>query len=159
MFKDMKLKTQKLKDFAERKKQEVDLEEIKASLERSTAKVAASVQTSKEVMSDATVQVRTQVESKKRASNEAIKSHWPKIEKVLVEGLIGVAEEKLNDEHFLTSTFESMYELLPTPVRLVLGREKFLKFCLANKSPILAKVNAYKAKREQMQISNDTNQA
>lgn len=69
--------------------------------------------------------------------------HWPKIEEFLVKGLLDISQEKLLDEKTFIPLFEKSYELLPTPVRLVIPRERFMGFCLERKEPLVTKVISY----------------
>lgn len=62
--------------------------------------------------------------------------HWTKIESKLVHGFLSVAEERLYDEEFIETAFDKSYELLPTAVRLIISRKRFLAFA-NSKSDIL----------------------
>ncbi|WP_413112490.1 hypothetical protein [Thaumasiovibrio sp. DFM-14] len=72
---------------------------------------------------------------------EIIKAQWPKIETMLLERLGPVAADKLNNEEFITKTFETTYECLPMPVRMILKKEKFMAYCMEHKDPIIAKLS------------------
>ncbi|QWT39188.1 hypothetical protein [Dickeya dadantii] len=67
------------------------------------------------------------------------------LQQVIVNGLIGIAEDKLNDDVFIESVFNKAYEILPTPVRLILNRKRCLDYLIANKEPLLAKIQDYRA--------------
>ncbi len=73
---------------------------------------------------------------------EIIHAQWPKIEAALLERLGPIAADKLHDEAFLNKTFETPYECLPMPVRMLLAKEKFVGYCMANKDPLIAKISA-----------------
>lgn len=62
--------------------------------------------------------------------------HWSTLETKLVHGFLSVAEEKLYDEGFVETTLEKSYELLPTAVRLIISRKRFMSFA-NSKSGIL----------------------
>lgn len=62
--------------------------------------------------------------------------HWSKIESKLVHIFLSVAEEKLYDEEFVETAIDKSYELLPTAVRLIISRKRFLVFA-SSKSDIL----------------------
>ena len=81
-------------------------------------------------------------------AGDLFERHWPKVEHVVVNGLISVAEEKLKDDQFLQSVFESAYELLPTAVRIVLPRTKFIEFSMQRREPILLKLQDFRVARE-----------
>lgn len=73
--------------------------------------------------------------------------HGDTVEKIVVDGLIDVAEDKLNDQEFVLSSFETIYELLPTPIRLVISRDYFLRKCFAQKEILHTKVLTVKSQR------------
>ena len=52
-------------------------------------------------------------------SPELWKQHGSKIESLVVEGLLNIAEDKLINETEIRNVIRKVYELLPTPVRLV----------------------------------------
>lgn len=87
------------------------------------------------------------VEGAKNNTDSMMEKYWPKVERLLYEGLGGVAENKLKDDKSLASAFEVAYEVMPTPVRLILPRDKFVGFCLERKEPILRKLSSYKAEK------------
>lgn len=145
MFEDWKGKTENWKKAAESKAK--DLSEIKASIENSKTRLVNSAQKTSAVLGETGSRAKTAILSGKDATDEVINKHWPAIEGVLIHGLIGLAEEKLNDEKFLRSTLEGIFEILPSPVRVVIGRDKFLAFCIRRKEPILLHIREYKANK------------
>ncbi len=76
-----------------------------------------------------------------------MESNWPKVETVIYEGLLGVAEGKLQDDAALASAFDKVYEMLPMPIRLVVSRVKFIDFCMTKKEPIVAKFSTYRSSK------------
>ncbi len=46
------------------------------------------------------------------------------VENVVFNGLLGIAEDKLNDDEFINNLFNKVYEILPTPVRLIISLER-----------------------------------
>ena len=78
---------------------------------------------------------------------DLFEQYRPEIENILVNGLLTVAEEKLQDTDTLQQVFEKGYEVLPTPVRLLLPRATFVEFSMKEKEPLLLKVRDYKQKR------------
>lgn len=99
------------------------------------------------------------IDGAKSSTESIIEKNWPKVEMVLYEGLIGLAENKLKDDKSLASAFETTYELMPTAIRLVLSREKFIDFCLTRKESILQKLSAYKIEKTGiMPLSNSNNE-
>lgn len=75
--------------------------------------------------------------------NDVISRYRPVIERVVLDGLVGIAEDKLQDDVLVASIFNKAYELLPTPVRLVLPREKCLNWLMQNREPLLLKLGDY----------------
>ncbi|GEM_PF-7007633 len=95
------------------------------------------------------------IKSTKDKSKQAIEKHWPVIERVVVDGLIDITEEKLRDEEFLKSSFENAYELLPTAVRFMINRDKFINFCVSRREPILERIESSKAQKALPDKSED----
>jgi hypothetical protein len=85
--------------------------------------------------------------SGKSKAIELFEQHRPEIENILVNGLLSVAEEKLQDNETLQRVFEKGYEALPMPVRLLLPRTTFVEFSMKEKEPLLLKLRDYKQKR------------
>jgi hypothetical protein len=87
-----------------------------------------------------------------------IEKHWAKVEKILYEMLVNLANSKLNDDESLAFVFDKAYELMPTPIRLILPRNQFIQFCLNRKELILRKIPTYNALKKQ-QANKKTNQS
>ncbi len=87
------------------------------------------------------------IASGKLKAIELFEKHRPEIEDILVNGLLKVAEEKLQDNETLQQVFEKGYEALPMAVRLLLPRATFVEFSMKEKEPLLLKVRDYKQKR------------
>lgn len=66
--------------------------------------------------------------------------HWSKIETKLVHGFLSVAEERLHDAEFMETAFDKSYELLPTAVRLVISRKRFIAFANTKSDTLRQKV-------------------
>lgn len=84
----------------------------------------------------------------KEKSQQIIEKHWPTIERVVTDGLLSIAEDKLKDEAFLQLSFEKIYELLPAAVRFVIARDKFISYCMGHRDPILLRLEASRSERE-----------
>ncbi|HBW1466653.1 hypothetical protein [Klebsiella quasipneumoniae] len=63
---------------------------------------------------------------------------------IVINGLLNIAEDKLNDDVFIESVFNKAYELLPTPIRLVVKREWCLNYLQTQKVPLLEKLKDYR---------------
>lgn len=100
-----------------------------------------------EIPPDSDVIVET--ESVPSHFSEAVSRYRPAIERVVLNGLIDVAESKLRDEIFLMSLFNRACDIilapLPGAVRLVIPREMLLKWLMQNREPLLLMLHEYKA--------------
>lgn len=114
----------KLTDSARALKEKVDLE---AAKQRASAQLDTGIQ----------------------SAGAAWDSHWPKVERLLVEGLLSLAEEQLRDDKMLERAFTKVYEALPLAARFVLPRDRFTEFAMARREPLLLKVQGLRAERAQ----------
>ena len=92
-------------------------------------------------------------ESGKDIANDYFDKNWNFMERILVEGLLSLAEEALKDEKNIKMFFEKFYELLPTGVRLVLSREKFVELSMKKRDPLLLSLQQYKIQKKSDAIS------
>lgn len=74
--------------------------------------------------------------------------HSSKIEHLVVDGLLGLTEDKLVNEAEIRAVIAKVYELLPMPVRLVLPRDFIINKILEQKGPLLNKVKEARLKRK-----------
>lgn len=98
---------------------------------------------------DATQKVNSSVNQNLDKCRQIFNENYSKIEPIVVNGLLNVAEEKLKDEKFLSDCFEKFYEILPIPARLVISRSWFIDFLLKRKDPLLEKVSRIKNQRSE----------
>ena len=97
---------------------------------------------------DATKQfASSKYEAGKAGANITWEKHWPSIERVLVEGLLSIAEEKLRDDKMIEGAITKLYETLPLAVRVVLSRDRFLVFTMEHRETLLLKVQNTRAER------------
>lgn len=97
---------------------------------------------------DATKQfASSKYEAGKAETSAAWEKHWPTIERVLVEGLLSIAEEKLRDDKMIEGALTKLYETLPLAVRFVLSRDRFLVFTMEHRGTLLLKVQDTRAGR------------
>lgn len=89
-------------------------------------------------------------ESGKGFANAAWGKHGPMIERVLVEGLLSIAEEKLQDEKMLEGVFLKIYETLPLAARFVFSRERFLEITMSHREPLLLKLEDVRNQRSSL---------
>ncbi|CAB3668973.1 hypothetical protein LMG26685_03668 [Achromobacter mucicolens] len=78
-----------------------------------------------------------------------VEQHWQTIERVTVDGLLSVSAEKLKDDAMVKDVLERAYEALPTVVRLVLPRDRYLEIVIQKKQPLLAKIEGARNRRQE----------
>ncbi|MFJ3460672.1 hypothetical protein [Achromobacter spanius] len=84
-----------------------------------------------------------------------VEQHWQTIERVTVDGLLSVSAEKLKDDAMVKDVLERAYEALPTVIRLVLPRERYLEIVIQKKQPLLAKIEGARNRRQERAESGD----
>ncbi len=103
---------------------------------------------------DVKIATQSAIASSKESAHAIHQKYGPTVEKIVINGLIGIAEEKLQDEVFLKSSLGKIYELLPTAFRMMVDRDSFISFCLDNKDPIALKIHGYKIENPQLKNEN-----
>ena len=73
------------------------------------------------------------------------------LDKIVINGLLNIAEDKLSDDAFIESVFNKAYELLPVPVRMVLKREWCLSYLQSRKAPLLTQLQLYRVGRNSIE--------
>ncbi|CAB3904937.1 MULTISPECIES: hypothetical protein [Achromobacter] len=86
-----------------------------------------------------------------------VEQHWQTIERVTVDGLLSVSAEKLKDDAMVKDVLERAYEALPTVIRLVLPRERYLEIVIQKKQPLLAKIEGARNRRQERAQSGAAN--
>ena len=81
---------------------------------------------------------------KKVKSNDHFSILWPKIEKIIIEKALPQIVDKLRDDNELELLFRKSFELLPTTIRLLTTRDKFISFCMKKKESIIHLIVEYK---------------
>lgn len=107
---------------------------------REKADIGKRVEASRQFAAD-------KLEAGKAGATAKWEQHWPATERLLVEGLLTVAEEKLEDDKMLEGAFLKLYETLPLAARFILTRERFLEFTMSRREPILLKLKDFRAGR------------
>lgn len=100
-----------------------------------------------DALSNARTAVSEGIASGKSQANEMLTQYWPKIEYLIVNGLLTVAEEKLKDDEFVSAVVEKAYETLPTPVRLVLPRTLVIEYGMKQRQPMLVRLREIRETR------------
>ena len=100
-------------------------------------KVAESAKASAVGVSES---VSAAVVSKKEAATEIFDRHWPTMERLLVDGLLDVAEDRLGDDQFVDDLLRRLYAPVPLPIRLLITEDYFVKKCGEKKPDLLALV-------------------
>ena len=91
-------------------------------------------------------------ESGRTAAGEAMERYWPSVERVLVDGLLDVAEDRLQDENFLQDTLRRLYAPAPLPLRLLVTEDFFVKKCMTKKDALLGLVLEKKQGRKGQEL-------
>jgi hypothetical protein len=94
------------------------------------------------------------VSSSNSKLQELFDQNYPKIEPIIVNGLLNLAEGKLKDNNTLNTIFEKGYEILPFPVRLIISKNRFLEFTMSRRDSLLQKVMTLKEQRNERQGNN-----
>ncbi|ATM88547.1 TPA: hypothetical protein U5D93_000390 [Yersinia enterocolitica] len=109
----------------------------KLSFARKTSPVDIPIETVEEPKRDSPVE----------PSVSRLSKYKPLLENIVINGLLNIAEDKLNDDIFVESVFSKAYELLPAPVRMVVKREWCLSYLQSRKTPLLVKLQLYRDER------------
>jgi methionine synthase II (cobalamin-independent) len=96
-------------------------------------------------LDDAKNFANSKYEAAKSETNAVWEKHGSTVEKVVVEGLLSIAEEKLQDDKLIESVLSKLYETLPLPVRFALSRDRFMGFTAEHKASLLHKVQDARA--------------
>lgn len=79
------------------------------------------------------------------SASSGFAKYKPLLENIVINGLLNIAEDKLNDDVFVESVLSKAWELLPAPVRMVVKREWCLHYLQSRKAPLLAQLQVYRA--------------
>jgi hypothetical protein len=113
------------------------------------SKLHSALETTRQVAAEHYETSRTKaaefVDGNRRKVEDAFAAHWPKVEAELVRRLVNMAQGKLSDASSIETAFVTSYELLPTPVRLLLPRQSFIDYCMGHRDSLLDKVSQYKS--------------
>lgn len=118
-----------------------------------TSRTAGALENSKAQLGDAAANARAKGLALAGATAEKgsalVDQHWQTIERVTVDGLLSVSAEKLKDDAMVKDVLERAYEALPTVVRLVLPRDRYLEIVIQKKQPLLAKIEGARNRRQE----------
>ena len=84
--------------------------------------------------------------------NEMQKQNSSKVENLVIDGLLVLTEDKLINETEIRAVIAKVYELLPTPIRLVLPRDFIINKILEQKGPLLNKVTETRLKHKNKEL-------
>lgn len=85
------------------------------------------------------------VDQASTAASGYFEEYWPIAERILVDGLIDVAHDRLKDDEAYLGVVNTLFELLPTPIRLVLPRAALERHSLKHRDTIIQKIESRKA--------------
>ncbi|BGE68936.1 TPA: hypothetical protein L4847_000844 [Pseudomonas aeruginosa] len=77
-----------------------------------------------------------------------LESHWPAIQRTIVDGLITVAHDRLQDDDVFLAAVNKAFEFLPMPVRLILPRAALERHSLTQRDAIVKLLAEKKATRD-----------
>ncbi len=87
------------------------------------------------------------VSSSNSKHKDLFDQYYPKIEPIIVNGLLKIAVDKLKDDKSLNTIFLTAYKMLPIPVRLIIPKNRFLEFTMTHRDPLLQKALILKENR------------
>ncbi|MCL2295357.1 MAG: hypothetical protein FWC36_10945 [Spirochaetes bacterium] len=64
---------------------------------------------------------------------KTIEEHWPQIQKIFQEKVGPAALAAAENDKAVEAIFSLVYQGLPFPVKLVVKKDAFVNFCLANR--------------------------
>lgn len=76
-----------------------------------------------------------------------LEDNWESIERVFVDGLLSVTHDRIKDDEVFEMLAEKAFELLPTPVRLLLPRAAFLAHSEKHRVSIIEKIESKRQER------------
>lgn len=79
---------------------------------------------------------------------QVLDEQWSKIESFIIKNASDIAVDKLHDDNFMEIIFLKTYEMLPTVVRLVVSREKFLVFMKTKQEPLKHRLISIQQEKE-----------
>ena len=68
---------------------------------------------------------------------KAFEEHWPKIQNVFREKIGPAALAGAKDDIMLEKIFVSVHKQLPLPIRLVIKKEAFVKYCFKHRDRLV----------------------
>ena len=89
------------------------------------------------------------VSSSSSKIQELFDQNYPKIEPIIINGLLKISKEKIKDDKLLNTVFDKGYEILPFPVRLIISKARFLEFTMTHRDSLLQKVMTLKNQRNE----------
>jgi len=68
---------------------------------------------------------------------KVIEEHWPKIQKAVQEKVAPAALAAAKDDEMMQVLLTPVYMTLPFPVRLVIKKDVFMKFCFKHRDRLV----------------------
>jgi len=68
---------------------------------------------------------------------KAVEEHLPKIKEIIQEKIAPEALAAAQNDEMMEILLTPVYKLLPLPVRLVIKKDMFLKFCFKNRERLI----------------------
>ena len=78
---------------------------------------------------------------------DVVEQSWIRCESFVVSSVADAYDENVVSDEGFSGVMESVYELLPLPLRLLLSRDKFLTLSLSHRDVLMAKASDYRKSR------------
>lgn len=75
---------------------------------------------------------------------DVVEQNWAKCESFVVSAIADAYEENVVSDEGFSGVMESVYELLPLPLRLLLSRDRFLAISLSHRDTLMTKGRDYR---------------
>ena len=76
-------------------------------------------------------------DSANQQAEKIIAEQWPRIQEIFQNKVGPTALAAAKNDKALGTIFEQVYKLLPLPVRLVVKKDVFVKYCFANRDKLI----------------------
>jgi len=77
------------------------------------------------------------------AAYQKIDLYWPQVKEYVQKQTAAVAIDLANNNACMTKVFEGAYEvLLPLPLRLILPKDTFVKYCFSHREQLVARITS-----------------
>jgi len=110
---------------------------INSAIENATKTIISSA-------NEAHTSVKKYAKETSKCADDIFESYWPEIEKLVLSSLVDVVEAGFENDATLEIFFKTTYQVMPTPFRLIISKNKYVGFCMSKKETILKSLSKYK---------------